>query len=60
MSTIRRVFRLVASIASLAMIAGCSSAARENDTMKDAFDALMKRPNLTQVEAGAKGAGKKA
>jgi len=51
MSTICRVSSVVAGIASLAMIAGCSSTARENDTMNDAFDALMKRPNLTQVEA---------
>jgi hypothetical protein len=51
MSTVSRVPRVVAGIALFAMAAGCSSAARENDTMKDAFDAFLKRPNITQVEA---------
>lgn len=44
-------YRVATGMMTLLILAGCSSAARENDTMKDAFDALMKRPNLTQVEA---------
>jgi len=35
----------------LLILSGCGGPTRENDTMKDAFDALMKRPNLTEVEA---------
>src|SRR5664280_2192562 len=49
-STVRVSRAAIAIIASVA-VAGCGSAARENDTMKNAFDALMKRPNLTVVEA---------
>jgi hypothetical protein len=51
MNTVSRVSRVIAGIAILAMTAGCSSAARESHTMKDAFDAFMKRPSITQVEA---------
>ena len=47
-----RVTRAAIGIIALVVVAGCNSAERENDTMKDAFDALMKRPNLTVVEAG--------
>ncbi len=46
-----RVTRVVVGIIALMIVAGCSSAERENDKMKDAFDALMQRPNLTVVEA---------
>ena len=42
---------VTASIVMLLILTGCSSATRENDKMTDAFAALMKRPNLTQVEA---------
>jgi len=49
-STVRVSRAAIAIIASV-VVAGCGSAPRENDTMKDAFDALMKRPNLTVVEA---------
>ena len=49
-STVRVTRTAIAIIAS-AVVAGCGSAERESHTMKDAFDALMKRPNLTVVEA---------
>jgi hypothetical protein len=44
-----RTVRVMSALVTLVMVAGCS-ATKEN-TMKDAFDALMKRPNLTVVEA---------
>lgn len=51
MSRVSRVSRVIAGIITLLIVAGCSSETRENNTMKDAFDGLMKRPNLTEVEA---------
>jgi hypothetical protein len=33
------------------IVAGCSNATRENNTMKDAFGELMKRPSSTTVKA---------
>jgi len=50
MSTVSRVSTVLASIALLAMTAGCSSTAKES-AMNQVFAELMKRPNLTQVEA---------
>ena len=35
----------------LLMVAGCSTTSRESEEMIQAFDTLMKRPNLTQVDA---------
>jgi hypothetical protein len=35
----------------LLMLAGCSTTSRESEYMNQAFDTLMKRPNLTQVDA---------
>ena len=43
--------RAAASILILIVVAGCSTTAKESDTMNQAFDMLMKRPNLTQVDA---------
>src|SRR5665647_284132 len=42
---------VIASIVTMLVVTGCSSARIENDSMKNAFDALMKRPSLTVVEA---------
>ncbi|HZY00173.1 MAG TPA: LppA family lipoprotein [Dermatophilaceae bacterium] len=42
--------RVIATLLTMLIITGCSSAAKEN-RMKDAFHSLMKRPNLTVVEA---------
>jgi hypothetical protein len=54
-SKVSRVSRIstsvMAVIALLAMTAGCSSAAKEKEEMSDVFTELMKRPNLTQVQA---------
>jgi hypothetical protein len=47
----KAVSTVIAGVAILAICAGCSSAARENDAMKDAFDTLMKRPSITALEA---------
>jgi hypothetical protein len=35
----------------LLIVAGCSTTATESEEMNQAFDTLMKRPNLTQVDA---------
>jgi len=42
---------VIAGIVTMLVVTGCSSARIENDSMKNAFDALMKRPSLTVVEA---------
>jgi hypothetical protein len=52
MNRIRRVSTVFAAMMTLFIVTGCSSATRENNTMKDAFAELLKRPNLTQAEAG--------
>lgn len=41
--------RVVATLMTLLIVAGCS--ATKESTMHDAFDTLMKRPNLTVIEA---------
>jgi hypothetical protein len=43
--------RAAASMVILLLVAGCSTTSRESDYMKQAFDTLMKRPNLAQVDA---------
>jgi outer membrane murein-binding lipoprotein Lpp len=43
--------RVVASIITLLLLAGCNSAAKEKDKMSEAFAELMKRPDITQVQA---------
>lgn len=46
------VMAAITALLILLMTSGCSSSpTKENDTMKDAFEALMKRPSLTAVEA---------
>ena len=42
--------RAAASMVMLLMVAGCSTTSR-SEQMNQAFDTLMKRPNLTQVDA---------
>jgi len=44
--------RAVGGLVTLLIVAGCGSAAKESEEMNDAFDALMKRPDLAQVETG--------
>jgi hypothetical protein len=59
MSTASRVTRargvcavkVLACIVAMSVVNGCSSARIENDSMKNAFDALMKRPSLSVIEA---------
>ena len=46
-----RFSRAAASMAMLLMVAGCSTTSRKSEEMNQAFDTLMKRPNLTQVDA---------
>ena len=46
-----RVSRAAASMVMLLIVTGCSTTFRESDDMNQAFDTLMKRPNLTQVDA---------
>ena len=46
-----KVSRAAASMVMLLMVAGCSTTSRESEEMNQAFDTLMKRPNLTQVDA---------
>jgi Lipoprotein confined to pathogenic Mycobacterium len=46
-----RVSRAAASMVMLLMVAGCSTTLKESEHMNEAFDTLMKRPNLTQVDA---------
>jgi hypothetical protein len=46
-----RFSRAAASMVMLLMVAGCSTTSRESEEMNQAFDTLMKRPNLTQVDA---------
>ncbi len=46
-----RISRAAASMVMLLMLAGCSTTSRESEYMNQAFDTLMKRPNLTQVDA---------
>jgi Lipoprotein confined to pathogenic Mycobacterium len=43
--------RAAACMVMLLMVAGCSTTPRESEEMNQAFDTLMKRPNLTQVDA---------
>jgi hypothetical protein len=43
--------KVIVCLLTTTFIAGCSSATGESNTMKDAFDALLKRPNITVVEA---------
>jgi Lipoprotein confined to pathogenic Mycobacterium len=45
-----RVSRAAASMVMLLMVTGCNTS-RESDDMNQAFDTLMKRPNLSQVDA---------
>jgi len=40
-----------ASLVAVLILAACSSTAKESEHMSQAFEELMKRPNLTQVEA---------
>jgi hypothetical protein len=47
----RATARGMAIIALLAMTTGCNSAAKEKEKMSEAFTELMKRPDLTQVQA---------
>ncbi len=42
---------VVASIMTLLLLAGCNSAAKEKEKMSEAFAELMKRPDITQVQA---------
>jgi len=42
--------RVIAGIMTMVIVSGCSSATREDGTMKDLFDELMKRPSLTSVQ----------
>jgi hypothetical protein len=46
-----KVSRAAASMVTLLMVAGCSTTSGESEEMNQAFDTLMKRPNLTQVDA---------
>jgi len=46
-----RYSRAAASMVMLLIVAGCSTTSRESEEMNQAFDTLMKRPNLTQVDA---------
>ena len=46
----RATVKVIAGIMTMLIAAGCSNATKETDTLKDGFDELMKRPNLTQME----------
>ena len=46
----RTAGEVIAGVMMMLIVAGCSYATRETDELKDGFDELMKRPNLTQVE----------
>jgi len=46
----RAAVKVMSVIMAMLIVAGCSSATKESDTLKDGFDKLMKRPNLTQMD----------
>jgi len=46
----RTAVKVIAGLMMMLTAAGCSNPTRETDTLKDGFDELMKRPNLTQME----------
>ena len=46
----RTAVKIITGLMTMLIVAGCSNATRETDTLKDGFDELMKRPNLTQME----------
>jgi len=52
-SSVARLVPTTVTLLVLFITAGCSGigAARENDKMKDAFEAMLKRPSITEVEA---------
>ncbi len=51
----RATVKVIAGIATMLVVAGCSNATKETDMLKDGFDELMRRPNLTQMETDYQG-----
>lgn len=51
MTLMTLVSRAAAGMVMLLVVAGCSVTSKESEDMNQAFDELMKRPNITQVDA---------
>jgi Lipoprotein confined to pathogenic Mycobacterium len=51
MKSFSRVSRVIAGIMTMLIVTGCSSATRENNNMEDAFNELMKGPNINAAGA---------
>jgi hypothetical protein len=46
----RAAVKVIGGIMTMLIVAGCSDATKESGILKDGFDELMRRPNLTQME----------
>lgn len=45
----RAAVKVIGAIMTMLIVTGCSNATKESDTLKEGFDDLMRRPNLTQT-----------